>query len=132
MMADYQWEGFFRLANTIMNSTSQNETVYRTATSRAYYATYHQAHRFACSRDSAINSSYIKHEQLIKWFRHQTTDPQLMYIGLALDALKRSRIHADYEPHVFIKSKAEHDILQANDIIEAIKQIQQGSTATTP
>lgn len=77
-----------------------------------------------------MNREYITHKGLIQWFLDQQTESQLQTIGQSLQALKLSRVHADYRPNHFIQSKAVHDIGEAQKIIAAINTLLNNVTLT--
>ena len=99
-MPKFDWNEFLNLADKMANQalTIQGlsmESTYRTAISRAYYATYHVAFRIAKQLDPSFKPTKSQHQAVIDWYRTKT-QPPVNTIGQSLTTLKTKRVHADY------------------------------------
>jgi len=95
---------FLEAANCSLNASSV-EGDFRAATSRSYYAAYHEALRVICALPSpgSVAGSQGSHEQIYEQLRHPTTKSDEMNahslaLGNVLMGLFASRIRADYRP----------------------------------
>ena len=94
----FEWHKFLEFADTVCKKATDfpdAEAVYRTATSRAYYAAYCEARNFVAKKDRQTFHSNA-HQQLQDYLiTHQHPDRQKL--GRHLKALHQFRLKADYE-----------------------------------
>lgn len=132
-MGNYKWTDFYNYADEIIHSSHPNETIYRTAASRAYYACYHQALILAHSVDpSKIKLTFTGHKELIEWFKTKTSHPDFLNIGQTLFALRDCRHDADYHSQRFKKEMASLSISRAKQLISVIRKLEQNTTNKMP
>lgn len=104
---------------------SEKEMDWRNASSRAYYAAYHQALRMAnklCPLHSCCNDKRGSHEHLICHINYSGIEKLKVVVRL-LDQCKRRRAEADYKiDHNFGKKMAEEQCYEVNRLIEKISR----------
>lgn len=92
----FDWKYYLSLAQLLHRDHSNNQAALRTAISRAYYAAYHPA------KDWAVNQRGLdpkaNHHEVWSLYLRDSNDRTIFEIGSHGDRLKRSRVHADYEP----------------------------------
>jgi hypothetical protein len=102
-----------------------NETYWRCAVSRAYYAAYHVALLSAVRDGYSKPSNKGSHEGLIDWYTSHR-DPRRTQIGGNLENLFRARVSADYYrlPHpvfpVIDRNNALLSLLAADGILQDV------------
>jgi uncharacterized protein (UPF0332 family) len=118
----FNWIDYLVLSEKL-NTDNANQAEMRTSISRAYYCAYHKA-RVLCVNKLGVNSQDFKgassHKVVIEKLKF-SSDPELLDIGVRLNALKLRREDADYELSVTFKTLTVNDaISKAKAIIELI------------
>ncbi|MEA3310723.1 MAG: hypothetical protein U9Q76_00710 [candidate division WOR-3 bacterium] len=125
----FQWSEYLNLAQYLKehpNVSNAPEAAYRCAISRAYYATYHSAYKYACRFPNFIPQKGIEHDDLVKYFKYTLGNitSKWKLVGNRLGILKRWRHHCDYSPEDLgeINLKASKAIDFAQFIIDNFRE----------
>jgi len=93
----FNWDDYLKLAKDLILpeiKRSSDEACLRTAVSRAYYAAYNKAERYARVHGYAPPKEN-KHEALIKFFA-MNDDQNMKIISAKLGIVKKDRVRCDY------------------------------------
>ena len=109
---------FLKLANTLVNGTTEGE--WRTAVSRAYYAAFHVARELLIDLSFVVPRADRAHGYL--WLRLANAGQvDVQDAGNRLNALRRERNRADYDPHITVRqAMARTQIQRSEEIIQAL------------
>lgn len=91
-MTPFEWTDYLQLAQIL--ATRMDNASRRSAVSRAYYACYGIAARYALSHDFA--HTVVTHDRVWGWYRH-LDDPIGREINILGKRIKEHRIAADYQ-----------------------------------
>ena len=92
----FNWADYLELADNLLEQN--NEAAYRSAVSRAYYATYNRAVQKLIEEGQMFRSDPSepqKHKAIWDFYRN-SYDPPRLQVGVGGDRLRRSRTDADY------------------------------------
>lgn len=135
----FDWKHFYALAEFLHQNSNDldevdREAAFRTAISRAYYAAFHTARRYAENKSLVFDDGdYGSHKRLIETFR-QNGQPNndYGYIANKLDRMRVDRVSADYKPRFTANQKpsyvAYRTIKSTKDIISSIGKIEDQSS----
>ena len=113
---EFRWNDFLTYAKTYINAQS-DQTQYRCAVSRAYYAAYHAADNYA-QNSLDYTPSGSKHKSL--WKRFQECDKkEFRKISTIGNALKLKREYADY--HEIVNNNMY--VLNSEDVQDICDQV---------
>lgn len=109
---------FLNVATALANGRVEAE--WRSAVSRAYYAAFHVARQLFDELSFAVPRADRAHGYL--WLRPANAGHRdVEEAGNRLNALRRERNRADYDPHVFVSQAIARTHLQrAEEIIQAL------------
>lgn len=99
-MPTFDWNGYHKLAEELLGGSPQDEATWRTAVSRAYYATYHTcltAARSHCPNHPDIRGAHVSHSDLLVWYQRGPAASPRFAIGQGLRTLLEARTKADYD-----------------------------------
>nr|MBF0220792.1 hypothetical protein [Desulfobulbaceae bacterium] len=116
---------FLILSLDLIDSDSPNESKYRTAISRSYYAIYHMmAREYAVAKGLEVEDSVISsHQRFIKELKDDS-DAKIKTLGNQLFQLKQAREDADYKLKLDInKSKAKMNYTYAERMQKTINSV---------
>ncbi len=90
---------FFKVAEDLANVAEDEEAVFRTSISRAYYAAYHEVAEVYAAKKSVSRSDRIfdNHQSFIRTLRELRSEPKFKKLGNQLNDLKSDRMSADYK-----------------------------------
>ncbi len=97
---------------------------FRSAISRAYYAAFHSGLILLREMGFSIDQNASAHKE-VYWHLHNSGDDELAKAASKMDALRTSRIHADYKLNrsdVEEKKNARMLVQQAERLIETIEK----------
>ncbi|MDF1930188.1 hypothetical protein PGH45_09125 [Legionella pneumophila] len=113
---------FLNSAKQLINGNTEMNL--RNATSRAYYAAYHEAKRISkYSNFKVSNNKAGIHQRMIeKLIKHQgssSKDTDIRQIGIILSQCKKGRTKADYSIHAgYSRIEADTIVLQVENLIQ--------------
>jgi len=92
---------FFQVAEDLANSPDDEEAVFRTSISRAYYAAFHEVADAYADKKKVPRSDRLfeNHQNFIRTLRELRAEPKFKKLGNQLNDLKSDRIKADYKLH---------------------------------
>jgi len=121
----FDWGDFLEIARRLAadpTSVGPEEAALQTAISRAYYAAFHHARRFAQGRgDVRLTERGEDHSLVIRYFQ-ESRERQREKIGTDLDRLYDHRRKADYKRPLRenLPSKVQASLVIASRILEAL------------
>lgn len=123
----FDWQGYLTSAQEIVakvNDFSDQEAIYRTATSRAYYAVFCLVRNYVRDIDGATFSGN-DHKNLQNHFRNNSHSASRRKIGNQLRRLHQDRLKADYDDELDEKAmnKASKAITAAKKIVTGLTEI---------
>src|SRR3989344_3050235 len=80
----FDWNGYLEFAREVQTNAGASEAHKRAAISRAYYAAYHLALRYANDHRRAgipENTGQGSHAHTSRWYRNKTTSPDHNDVG---------------------------------------------------
>ncbi len=92
---------FVQVAEDLANSPGDEEAVFRTSVSRAYYAAFHEVADAYAEKKNVSRSDRLfeNHQNFIRTLRELRAEPKFKKLGNQLNDLKSDRIKADYKLH---------------------------------
>ena len=120
----FNWNDYHGLAESIYGAKDlgHDEARFRTVVSRAYYAAFWTARKFACEVDGQDFSRASVHQAVKNYFKAHT-DPKRKSIGNRLDKARDARVNADYEESECTSRKAEITLKVTKQVLDSIHNL---------
>ncbi len=119
----FNWDDYLKLAKDLILPDIQrksDEACLRTAVSRAYYAAYHKAKKYAIKK-GYIPPQTDSHKALIEFLANDS-DKEIQAISAKLSIIKKDRKRCDYDDNINIyKINPSKVIKMAEEIISKLK-----------
>lgn len=128
-MRFFDWTEFLTFAEGLESapdSPGPPEAASRSAASRAYYAAFHEALRFARREGFAPSSQKSDHKEIRAYFRnYKPSDPIRRKVARELERLWDQRRQADYDVVLYKQpdSLAAHAIGMAKRVLESLNSL---------
>ena len=122
----YNWRKYLLYARTLAGldeATPDDQTRFRNAISRAYYAAHHIAYKKRLDLGNTPLQKIKRHTGLVEYFK-EYDDQHDTVIGDVLGEIRIRRVKADYEEDESFTLRQVEDALGITDaIIENVRQI---------
>lgn len=99
-MEEFDWAEFLNLAEELVERRGHLAAA-RSATSRAYYAAFHEASRYVAERGERLTQTGNDHVLVWNWFLRPGSSQRFKDIGANGRWLRRARRRADYDSRPF-------------------------------
>jgi uncharacterized protein (UPF0332 family) len=111
-------------------AAAAEDTQFRTAGSRAYFATFNRVMRFAAALGFSPVQTGDDHRGLAQWLMSRPNKPLLVRIGKRLGDMRRLRNRADYEMGLpFSRGYADNIVQDARAVDQWIANVSAAATA---
>jgi uncharacterized protein (UPF0332 family) len=115
----FDWNSYTKLAKSLVKYTKRStisEAYFRSAASRAYYASFHMAEEYATKKLRYRPTKFNAHSTLIQFFK-RNPDITLKTIGTELDSCRKDRNTSDYDTAANVDNRFTNNVFIKTDYI---------------